>query len=56
MVYYLWEILKIEEKLAGKLPPGVDKKAFRTGYLTNIDSKELTAKDGKPRMITNCIK
>lgn len=47
--YYLWEILKIEEKLAGKLPPGVDKKAFRTGYLTNIDSKELTAKDGKPR-------
>ena len=47
--YYLWEILKIEEKLEGKFPPGVDKKAFRTGYLTNIDSKELTAKDGKTR-------
>jgi len=47
--YYLWEVLKIEDKLKGKLPYGVDEKVFRTGYLTNIDSKELTAKDGKQR-------
>ena len=46
---YLWEILQLENKLRGRLPEGVSEKAFRTGYLTIVDSKELQAKDGKER-------
>ena len=47
--YYLWEILAIEEKFKNKLPNGLSERAFRTGYLTVIDSKELEEIDGKPR-------
>ncbi len=46
---YLWHILDLEEKLKGKMPDGADERIFRTGYLTAVDSAELTAKDGKPR-------
>ena len=47
--YYLWEILDIEDKLKDRLPKDLNIKSFRTGYLTVIDSKELTQKDGKER-------
>ena len=47
--YYLWEILKLEEKLKGRLPDGVDETIFRTGYLTNVNSQELSDKDGRQR-------
>ena len=47
--YYLWEILQIEDKLAGRLPDGVSERSFRNGYLTIVPSSELEAKDGKPR-------
>ena len=46
---YLWSILDLEEKLKGRIPDGESEKIFRTGYLTAVDSAELTAKDGKPR-------
>ncbi len=47
--HQFWEILGLEEKLASRLPDKVDPKAFRTGYLSVVKSKELTAKDGKER-------
>ncbi len=47
--YYLWDILGIEESLKGRLPAGISEKSFRTGYLTIIESSELTALDGKER-------
>lgn len=47
--YYLWQILQIEQKLQGKLPEGLNEAAFRNGYLTIVDSKELEEKDHKPR-------
>lgn len=37
----LWEILGIEETMKNKMPNGVSEKAFRGGWLTRIDSKEL---------------
>ncbi len=46
---YLWEILQIEDKLKNRMPEGLNAAAFRTGYLTIVDSKELQAKDGKER-------
>ena len=47
--YALWQILQLEEKLSTRLPEGMDEAAFRTGYLSIVDSKELQAKDGKER-------
>lgn len=47
--YYLWEILQIESRLQGRLPKGLNENAFRNGYLTIIDSKELEQKDGNKR-------
>ena len=41
--------MAIEEKFKNKLPNGLSERAFRTGYLTVIDSKELEEIDGKPR-------
>ena len=38
---YLWEILGIEDTLKDRMPEGVSERAFRNGYLTRIDSKEL---------------
>lgn len=48
--YPLWELLGIEEKIKDRLPSGVNPKAFRTGFLSFVDSKELEAKDGKKRV------
>lgn len=45
----LWDILGIEEKFQNRLPNGLSKNAFRYGFLTVIDSKELESKDGKKR-------
>lgn len=42
--YYLWEILKIEEKLKGKMPNGLSEKSFRKGYLTIIETGEKNSK------------
>lgn len=53
--YYLWEILDIEDKLKNKLPNGLSERAFRNGYLTVIDSKELEKIDGKPRQNENSL-
>ena len=47
--YYLWEILNVEEKLAGRIPEGVSERSFRNGYLTVVPSSELEQKDGKHR-------
>ena len=45
--YYLWEILQIEDKLAGKLPEGTTTTEFRTGFLSvvDIDTFEKTIGD-----------
>lgn len=40
--HYLWEILGIEENLKGRMPKGVSERAFRQGFLTRIDSNELS--------------
>lgn len=43
--YYLWDILGIDEKLKGRLPDGLDPTAFRTGFLSFVDSNELDTLD-----------
>lgn len=40
--YDLWQILGIEDALKTRMPKGVSERAFRHGYLTRIDSKELS--------------
>ena len=40
--YYLWRILGIQDSLKGRMPDGVSERAFQQGYLTRIDSKELS--------------
>ena len=47
--YYLWEILEIDKEIEGRLPKELNSKSFRTGFLSIVDSKELTAIDGKER-------
>ena len=47
--YYLWEILEIDNEIKGKLPKNLNRKSFRTGFLSIVDSKELTEIDGKER-------
>ena len=46
---YLWEILEIDKEIEGRIPKNLNSKSFRTGFLSIVDSKELTAKDGKER-------
>ncbi len=40
--YYLWDILGIEDSLKDRMPEGVSEKDFEKGFLTRIDSKELS--------------
>ena len=40
--YYLWDILGIEDSLKDRMPEGVSEKGFEKGFLTIIDSKELS--------------
>lgn len=40
--YGLWEILKLEEKLKGRLPEGVSESSFRDGYLTMMETGETS--------------
>lgn len=47
--YYLWEILEIDKEIEGRIPKELNSKSFRTGFLSVVDSKELTAIDGKER-------
>lgn len=45
--YYLWDILGLDDKLAGRLPDGLDPTAFRSGFLTFADSSELDSLDAQ---------
>ena len=40
--YKLWEILKLEEKLKGRLPEGMSESSFKDGYLTIMETDQTS--------------